>query len=120
MFSVCVTADFVAKHAVTIQGVDETPHSHTWKVEILLEGNTLDGDGVLIDFIEVEKQLDAILAPLTNADLNAIDTFSGDNPSAERVAVYVGDAMATRVTGRVRVQSVTITEAPNCKATYTL
>ena len=54
------------------------------------------------------------------ADLNAIDTFGGDNPSTERVAVYVGDAMATQITGRVRVQSVIITEAPNCKATYTL
>jgi len=120
MFSVCVTGEFVAKHAVTIQGVDETPHSHTWRVEIVIEGETLDDDGLLIDFIEVEKQLDIILAPLANADLNAIDTFGGDNPSTERVAVYVGDAMATQITGRVRVQSVIITEAPNCKATYTL
>lgn len=120
MFSVCVTAEFVAKHAVTIQGVDETPHSHTWKVEVVLEGETLDDDGLLIDFIEVEKQLDRILTPLADADLNNSDVISGDNPSAERVAVYVGDAMATQITGCVRVQSVTITEAPNCKATYTL
>ena len=120
MFSVCVSTEFIAKHAVTIRGIDETPHNHTWKVEVVIEGSTLDDDGVLIDFIEVEKDLATILDPISGANLNTCEILGGANPSAERVAMYIGDAMSKKVHGDVRVQSVTVTEAPHCKATYSL
>lgn len=119
MFSVHVTTSFNAVHAVTMKGVDETPHTHNWKVEAVIEGETLDNDGVLIDFLLVEGQLETIIAPLADSNLNTIDTLGSKNPSAERVAQYVGDALSEQIHGNVRVQSVTITEAPNCKATYT-
>ena len=119
MFSVHVSTSFSAVHAVTIKGVDETPHNHYWKVEVVIEGESLDKDGVLIDFLKVEEQLATIIAPLSESDLNSTDTLGCKNPSAERVALYIGDAMAEQIRGNVRVQSVTITEAQNCKATYT-
>jgi|JYMV01.1.fsa_nt_gi 6-pyruvoyltetrahydropterin/6-carboxytetrahydropterin synthase len=120
MFSVHVTTSFNAVHAVTIRGEDETPHSHNWKVEVVIEGETLDEDGVLIDFLEVEGQLETIIEPLAESNLNTIDTLESTNPSAERIAQYVGDALSKQIRGNVRVQSVTITEATNCKATYSL
>lgn len=120
MFSIRVSATFNATHAVMINGTDEAPHSHEWEVFVVLEGNSLNKDGVLIDFIDVERFLAEILEPLTDSNLNTIETLGGENPSAERVALYVGDAMQAKMQGTVRVQSVTITEAPNCQATYTL
>ena len=76
--------------------------------------------GFYIDFLEVEGQLETIIEPLAESNLNTIDTLESTNPSAERIAQYVGDALSKQIRGNVRVQSVTITEATNCKATYSL
>ena len=118
MYSVCVSTSFNATHAVTICGIDETPHTHDWKVDVVIAGNELTDDGVLIDFIEIEKYLAESIEPLLESDLNAIDTLDGNNPSAERVAFYFYDTLSKQLQGSARIQSVTITEAPNCKATY--
>ena len=120
MFSVRVSTAFNATHAVTIKGVDETPHSHEWRVDVVFEGDSLDEDGLLVDFIEIENLIEKIIEPLKDSNLNTIKTLGGDNPSTERVAVYIGDALQTQINELVRVHSVTITEAPNCQATYTL
>ncbi len=119
MYSVCVSTVFNAVHAVTICGIDETPHDHEWKVDVVIAGDTLSDDGLLIDFIEIEKYLADIIEPLLESNLNQNDVLNGDNPSAERVALYFYDKLSQHIQGTVRVQSVTITEAPNCKATYT-
>jgi 6-pyruvoyltetrahydropterin/6-carboxytetrahydropterin synthase len=120
MFNVQVLTSFNAIHAVTIDGVDEIPHNHEWKVSVTLEGETLDDDGVLIDFLEVERMLADIIEPLEGTDLNTNSILGVKNPSAERVAMYIGDAMHEHISSPVRIQSVTVTEAPNCRTTYTL
>lgn len=118
MFRVTVSTTFNAVHAVTVQGVDETPHQHEWKAEVVLEGQSLDDDGLLIDFLEVEHHLKRIIEPLKESNLNEIDTLGGANPSAEQVALYVSEEMNKQVGDAIRIQSVTITEAPNCRVTY--
>lgn len=120
MYRVTVSTTFTATHAVTVQGVDETPHHHEWKAEVVLEGPSLDADGLLVDFLEVERNLKRVIEPLDGSNLNKIDTLGGANPSAEHVALYVGEQMNKQVCDSVRIQSVTITEAPNCQATYEL
>ncbi len=118
MFSVTVSSTFNAQHSVTVKNVDETPHNHEWGVAVVLEGSSLDEDGLLIDFIEVERVLEQIITPLSNSNLNEIDILGGANPSAEQVAFYVGKEMNKHIHNPIRIHSVTITEAPNCQATY--
>ena len=120
MFRVTVSSTFNAVHSVTMRGIDETPHNHEWKVAIVIEGASLDADGLLINFVEIERQLEQIIKPLKDSNLNEIDTLGGENPSAERVAIYIGDAMMKQIGSPVRIQSVIVTEAENCQATYEL
>ena len=120
MFRVSVSTSFNATHAVTTRGVEEIPHSHDWNVVVSLEGESLDEDGLLIDFLEIERMLEDTIKPLRDSNLNTTATLGSENPSAERVAVYIGDAMREQVNESVRIQSVTVTEAPNCQATYVL
>ena len=42
MFEVSVATSFHAIHAVTIAGVEETPHEHDWKVVASVQGDKLD------------------------------------------------------------------------------
>ena len=116
MFEVAVETSFIATHAVTIDGVDEDPHSHDWKVVLTVEGDSLDKDGLLVDFLDLERQLRKAISPFDHANLNTCAVLNAQNPSTERIACYI--ASCIQVAAPARIKSVTVTEAPNCKATY--
>ncbi len=118
MFEVSVEAGFKATHAVMVAGVDENPHEHEWKVVVLVNGDSLDDDGLVIDFLALEKSLDGIIEPLRDADLNKADVLEGKNPSAEFVALYIGKEIEKTLPQANNLISVTVTEAPHCKAIY--
>ncbi len=117
MFEVSVETSFTATHAVTIRGVEEIPHSHDWKVVLRVQGEELDDDGLLVDFLDLEKQLSNAINPLHNSNLNTCKEMGNQNPSTERVALYISNCID--VTPPTTILSVTVTEAPQCKATYT-
>ena len=118
MFEVSVEAGFKATHAVTVAGVDEIPHEHDWKAVVLVNGEQLDNDGLVVDFLALEKSLDDIIKPLRDADLNKVDVLDGKNPSAEFVALYIGQEIEKTLPHTNKLVSVTVTEAPHCKAIY--
>jgi 6-pyruvoyltetrahydropterin/6-carboxytetrahydropterin synthase len=116
MFEVSVETSFTATHAVTIYGVEEEQHSHNWVVVLAIQGRHLDDDGLLVDFLDIEQQLANAVVPLHNANLNTSQEMKDENPTAERVAWYI--ASCINVTPPALILSVTVTEAPHCKATY--
>jgi 6-pyruvoyltetrahydropterin/6-carboxytetrahydropterin synthase len=122
MFTIAVTREFCAAHAIVIAGVREPLHGHNFRVTATLEGPTLDAEGLLCDFHVVERELDAIIAPWHNRNLQESPAFATLNPSAEVVAMVIGQSLARAIKGRVptsvRVASVSVTEAPGCIATW--
>ena len=123
MFRVRAQAVFSAAHALVIRGEREALHGHDWRVTATVEGPGLDGDGLLIDFHALERELGAVVAPFRNANLNHTAPFDRVNPSAENVARHIGEALAARLArvtsaGGARLASVTVTEAPGCEAAY--
>ena len=116
MFEVSVETSFVATHAVTMNGIDEDPHSHDWKVVLTVQGDSLDNDGLLVDFLDLEKQLEEAVAPLNDVNLNSCAVLNKQNPSTERIACYI--ASCINVSPPAQITSVTVTEAPHCKATF--
>ena len=118
MFEVSVATSFQATHAVTITGVEETPHEHDWKVVASVKGDNLDEDGLLVDFLELQRRLDEIVAPLLHADLNQCPEMDGKNPTTEHVAWYIAKQLQDNVKAPAILSSVRVTESPNCIATY--
>lgn len=122
MYELEVNAEFCAAHAIVIAGRREPVHGHNWRVTLTVAGPTLDGDGLLCDFHEVEAALRQAVAPLDNADLNAAGPFDRLNPTAEHVARHLAERVSAALTGRLppgaRVASCRVTEAPGCAATY--
>ncbi len=118
---------FCAAHSLEIGGVREPVHGHNWHVEAAISGESLDADGLLVDFHAVEHRLREIVRPWDNADLNGVVPFDRINPSAENVAKRIGEELAeglqaiTGNAGRARgvhVGWVSVTEAPGCTARY--
>lgn len=118
MYELSVERDFCAAHAIMIRGEREPVHGHTWRVRIEVAGAALDADGLLCDFHEIERSLDAILAPFRDRHLNEIPPFDARNPTAELVARFIGDAIVAVLPTGVRLVRSSVTEAPGCIAAW--
>lgn len=116
-WEVAIERGFTATHAVTVNGVPETPHAHDWKVTVVVRGASLDADGLLVDFLDLERRVDAAILPLRNTDLNTSEVLLGSNPTAERVAAYIASCMHDDFPNAAALAAVRVTEAPGCTAT---
>lgn len=122
VYELTIQSEFAAAHAITIAGEREPVHGHNWRVTVVVQGDTLDADGLLCDFHLVERSLKEVVAPFHNRDLNAIAPFDRLNPTAEHVARHIAEqlqsALARELPAGARVSRVGVTEAPGCEATY--
>lgn len=77
--------DFVAQHYLTVPncGAENEWHSHHFAVEVRLAGKKLNEHGYLIDIVELEDAIDALIARYEDATLNDLPEFDGLNPSIE-------------------------------------
>ncbi len=121
MYELIIERSFRAGHALTIKGEIEESHDHEWRVIAEIAGEKLDSDGILLDFHELERILDTILAPYHQSDLNRTAPFDEISPTAEHVARHIAEALDSRLAAAaegVIVKSVAVTEAPKCVAKY--
>lgn len=89
MFEVSVEKTFAAGHALRgYKGKCENVHGHNYRVRVTLTGAQLDSTGLLYDFVEVKRRMDAIIERLDHRFINDIAPFDQLNPSAENLARY--------------------------------
>lgn len=118
MYELTVERTFCAAHAIIIRGEREPVHGHNWHVTVRVVGEELDHEGLLCDFHELETVVDAVIGPLNDRNLNDTPPFENVNPTAEHVARHIALALAPNVPSGASLQSVAVTEAPGCTATY--
>ena len=82
MYTVAVERSFVAQHFLFggDWGAENDPHSHHYRVEVQLQGATLDGHGYLVDIVDLDFHLDEIVAYFRDRTLNELPEFAGLNP----------------------------------------
>jgi 6-pyruvoyltetrahydropterin/6-carboxytetrahydropterin synthase len=119
MFSLRIERTFSAAHAIVLGGEREALHGHDWRVRMTVEGDQLDGDGLLCDFHLLERVLDSAIAPLRDSNLNDVAVLAGINPTAENVALYLASTVAGDLPPAIGRLRLAITEAPGCEAAVT-
>ena len=117
-FEISTTRSFSAAHALRLyDGSTEPVHGHNWRVKVTVAAEKLDAIGVVMDFHELERLVDLVLAPLHNRHLNDLPPFSRElNPSAENVALHVGRSL--RLPDGVRLVGVEVWETDTNSAKY--
>ena len=123
MFSLRVARRFEAQHYLIggDWGAENAPHAHDYRLELTLEGKELDGHGFLVDIVEIEQELDALLGVYEGVTLNELPDFEGLNPSLERFARILCAALARRVrTENLAVLQVRLWESERASASYRL
>lgn len=99
MYTVAVKRDFVAQHYLIggDWGAENEWHSHHYEVEIQLEGATLDQHGYLVDIVDIEHHLEALVSRYRDKTLNDFPEFEGLNPSIEHFSRIFCQAMSERI-----------------------
>ena len=99
MYTLAVKRDFVAQHFLIggDWGDENEWHSHHYAVEVQLHGDTLDKHGYLVDIIDVESNLDALVAKYKDKTLNELPEFAGLNPSIEHFSRILAHELRDRI-----------------------
>jgi 6-pyruvoyltetrahydropterin/6-carboxytetrahydropterin synthase len=99
MYTIGVKRDFVAQHFLVggDWGAENLRHSHHYQVEVQLEGTKLDEHGYLVDIVEVEKHLQALVDYFRDRMLNELPEFAGRNPSIEHLARIICQSLAEKI-----------------------
>lgn len=118
MFEVSVSGGFSAAHQLRLaDGSLEPLHDHDWHVTATYAGPQLDPAGLLVDFEQVRRELERVLADLDQTNLNVHPALAAVNPSAEQVAVCIARKLMEARSGAL-LHSVAVEEAPGCVARY--
>jgi 6-pyruvoyltetrahydropterin/6-carboxytetrahydropterin synthase len=99
MYTLAVKRNFVAQHFLVggDWGSENFWHSHHYQLELLLEGDSLDEHGYLVDIVQVERSLEAVVAYFRDETLNELPEFTGLNPSIEHFTRIVCNILVARI-----------------------
>ena len=121
MYRVAVRRDFVAQHFLIggDWGAENRKHSHHYQLELELAGEELDEHGYLVDIVDIEANLERLVAAFRDRTLNDLPEFQGINPSIEHFAGILCSRLSTAIrAGNIRRITVRLWENQIAWASY--
>src|SRR5689334_2126730 len=101
MFEIGVTAQFEAAHRLTGDfGPATRLHGHTYRLEVAVRGQELNGEGVLYDIGALRGAVEGLAESLHYRDLGEVPGLAGTNTTAEAVARYCWATLAAGLSGQ--------------------
>lgn len=99
MYSVAVQREFIANHYLIggDWGPENNLHAHHYRIELQLDGASLDRHGYLVDIVDIEKALEELVCRYRDHTLNELPEFSGLNPSIEHFSRILCESLSTRI-----------------------
>lgn len=88
-------------------------HGHSFRGEVAVRGQVDATTGWLIDFADLKRSVDPIVARLDHYLLNEVEGL--ENPTAERVAVWIWEHLAPKLP---QLHRVTIEETCTSRCHY--
>jgi|SRR5215470_12206179 len=88
-------------------------HGHSFRFELLLEGEVDERTGFLIDFGDVDVIVQPLVARLDHFYLNEIEGL--DNPTSEILAAWIWRALKEKLP---MLAAVTVAETCDARCTY--
>ncbi len=119
MFQLTVHDYFSSAHQLKgYRGKCEAVHGHNWRVEVTVQGEVLNGIGLLMDFTDLKKLLKSVIDPMDHVMLNDFGGLRSENPSSEIIARYIFNQMKGGLPAGIAMHSVTVWESENARALY--
>lgn len=120
MFEVSLKSHFSAAHHLKgYPGECAAFHGHNWEVEVFLRGSDLDETGILVDFRELKKAVEAVLEEIDHSDLNQVEAFKEQNPTSENIARFLYNELSESLNcDNYEMARVSVHETPGTTASY--
>ena len=116
MFEVKIETSFsAAHHLLNYKGKCENQHGHNWKVEVFVQGNSLDKSNILVDFKVLKHEVNEIMELLDHKDINELEAFKNQSPSSEFIAKFIYEKVRETFP---TVSKVSVWETPTSCASY--
>jgi 6-pyruvoyltetrahydropterin/6-carboxytetrahydropterin synthase len=109
MYQAVIEKRFKASHSVDILLPEK--HSHEWVIRITLESESLVAPGVIVDFFELERVIEAVL-PEEGTHLN---DFAPVQPTAENLSKWFYEQLKPKIS---QVTAVAVGEFPEFMVIY--
>ena len=121
MFEIGVVAQFEAAHRLVGDfGPAQRMHGHTYRVEVSVQGAALAADGTLVDISLIQARLGDVVGRLHYQNLDEVPGLIGRNTTAEVVADFIWDELASVLYQRGLTQlRVAVWESPQAWAAIT-
>ncbi len=118
MYELMIETDFSAAHQLKEAGGGcENLHGHTYKVQVFLEGESLNAAGILVDFREIKERVKKWVDKLDHTYLN--ESLNGVNPTTENLARYLFERLQEEMSWKgVRLSKVRVAEAEDSWVGY--
>ncbi|MEW6416827.1 MAG: 6-carboxytetrahydropterin synthase QueD [Nitrospirota bacterium] len=120
MFELMIETDFSAAHQIRgYRGECEKLHGHNWKVQVHVIAERLNEIDIVIDFNELKRLTEEVVAPLDHSFLNDIFPFTEKNPSSENIAKWIYDSLRKKINnGNIHLSAITVWESETSSAAY--
>lgn len=120
MYEIEIIAGFSAAHLLReYKGKCEHLHGHNYKVHVTLQAESPGPGGMIIDFGDLKQITGRVLEPLDHAFLNEIPPFDKIEPSAENLAAYIFEQIASKLPQQNgTLHSVSVWESDTARATF--
>lgn len=122
MYQLAITRNFIAQHYLIggDWGKENEKHSHHYKVEVHIEAEQLDPHGYLIDIVALDNAMNQVMEKFQEKTLNDLAPFAGINPSLERFAQVIWEAIQNYLKLEHGILTVKLWENDNDWAGYRL
>src|SRR5690348_2510041 len=119
MYEVGVVAHFEATHHLHGDfGPASQPHGHDYRVEVRCSGAALQRDGTLLDITIIQTAVREVADSLSGRSLNELAELDLRNPTAEVLANYIWQGVASSLAGLATQLRVTVWESPEAFASF--
>lgn len=102
MYTLSVRRNFIARHYLVggDWGPENCPNSHHYVLELRLFGQDLNQHGYLVDIVEIEGHMNALVSAYREKMLNDLPDFTNLNPSLENFARVLAVDLNRRITAK--------------------
>lgn len=119
MYELGVKRTFSAAHQLRgYHGPCETLHGHTFAVEVRVQAEEVNELGLAMDFKEIKKLLEKLLADYDHRLLNQVPPFERQNPSSENLAREFYRRLQPELPAGIRLTAVVVWESEEAWAAY--
>ncbi len=120
MYELTVKVTFSAAHSLRdYNGPCSNVHGHNWLVEVVVTGEELQPNGMLVDFADIKEVASEVLSRLDHTNLNEVPPFDKTNPTSENLAKWLFEELGGRInTDALKITRVNVREAETSCASY--